>query len=355
MRNYSKHHHVIEHDPQPIIEQMDDCECKETSLCPLIDTTPFYVIAVCSNPVRFHRRWTLFKEFEQHMKDIGAKLIVIEQCFGRRHPVLTDRNNPYHLQLRTDQELWHKENMINIGVQHLTKLDPKWKYVAWIDGDIHFQRRDIVAETVHQLQHYNVVQMFSHVVDLGPNYDPIKQYSGFMWAYHQNGFNPPIGPGNGGYYSYDTGFWHPGYAWAATRWTMERLPLFDKAILGAGDHHMALSLIGQAKKSLPGNISKGYRDAVLEWENIALNEVRRNVGYVPGMISHHWHGKKKDRKYVERWKVITDLDFDPNKDLIRDNQGMFRLNMHHGCRSEKLRDKIRQYFRQRNEDSIDYE
>lgn len=117
---------------------------------------------------------------------------------------------------------------------------------------------------------------------------------------------------------------------------------------------MSLALIGQAQKSLPNGISDGYKQAVLEWQRIALHEIRRNVGFVPGLITHYWHGDKKHRKYVERWDVLKETQFDPLKDLIRDNQGLYRLNMTYGRRSERLRDKLRQYFRQRNEDSIDY-
>jgi hypothetical protein len=352
----------------------------------------FYVIAVISNPIRYKSRWRLFKEFQQHMKDMGAQLLIVEQAFGRREPQvcmdhhhsdhdttkIIDKNrngiddryedvnavkfwqepvpshDPFHLVIRTNAELWHKENMINLGIQHLTKIRPKWKYVAWVDGDIIFQRRDIISETAHQLQHYDIVQMFSHVVDMGPEYQPINTYNGFMWSYMENDRYPPIGPGNGGYYQYKPGFWHPGFAWAATRDAMERLSLFDKGILGAGDHHMALCLIGQGKKSLPGSISKGYRDAVLSWEAQAQHEIKRNVGYVPGLITHNWHGSKKHRKYIERWSVITKNNFDPVKDLIRDNQGLYRLNMSYGNRSIRLRDDIRAYFRSRNEDSIDY-
>lgn len=324
----------------------------------------FYVVAVVSNPVRYRTRWRLFKEFLEHMKDMGAQVLVVEQAFGRREPqvcsdyrhsdkeIWNQSHNPFHLVVRTDAELWHKENLINLGIQHLTRLRPKWKYVAWIDADVIFQRRDIISETAHQLQHYDIVQMFSHVTDLGPEYQPIKQFSGFVYSYHQNDRFPPIGPGNGGYYSYDKkSFWHCGYAWAATRSAMERISLFDKGILGAGDHHMALALIGAAGKSLPNGITRGYRDAVLSWESQALHEFQKNIGYVPGMITHNWHGHKKNRKYAERWDILVKNKFDPTKDLIRDNQGLYRLNMSHGERSIRLRDDIRQYFRQRDEDS----
>lgn len=324
----------------------------------MIDKSKLYVISVCSNPVRYRRRWELFKQFQRHMHDVEANLISIEIAYGDRYPqILTSHDQqrwdyPTTLLFRSREELWHKENLINLGIQYLTQIDPKWEYVAWIDGDIHFQRHDIVEETVHQLQHYEIVQMFSHAIDLDPELQPIKTHNGFMWSYFQNDFNPPIGAGHGGYYGANTkAFWHPGYAWAARRSAMDRIQLLDKAILGAGDHHMALCLIGAASKSLPNGISRGYRDMVMQWQE-QVSVLQQNVGYVPGMISHYWHGSKKKRKYIERWKILIDNQYDPMKDLSREPSGIYRLNMCHGHRSIKLRNQIRHYFRQRSEDCI---
>ena len=329
----------------------------------------FYIIAVCSNPVRYHTRARLFEEFAKHMADVGAQLIVVECAYGDRPFHLTQAGNPFHLQFRTDQEIWHKENLINLGIQYLCQLDKNWKYVGWCDADIHFQRQDIIMETVHQLQHYDIVQMFSHVVDLGPKFEPIQHQNGFVWSYFQNDFGPPVGPGytpklkgeNRDYYggivggAKGSGFWHCGYAWAARRSALEKISLFDKAILGSADHHMAMGLIGQVHRSIPNWITNGYREHLMNWQEIAEQRLRRNIGYVPGLIAHHWHGNKKDRKYVDRWKILIDNQYDPNVDIARDPQGLYRLNVHCGARSIKLRDQIRAYFRSRNEDSIDVE
>lgn len=317
----------------------------------MLDISKFYVLAVCSNPIRYQSRWNLFKKFETHIAELGGTLIIVEQAFGNREFQLTSPQNPLHVQIRTDHELWHKENMINIGMHHLTRYDPDWKYLAWIDGDITFQRKDALLETAQQLQHYDIVQMFSHVIDMGPDMQFVQQNAGFCYMYHQNQCYPPQTNGHGGYYAQKgMTFWHPGYAWAARRSFFDKIQLFDKAILGAGDHHMALGLIGQAARSLPGNTSEAYKKAILDWEKQATYAIRRNVGFVPGLITHHWHGAKKNRKYVERWDIITKNKFDPVADLIKDSYGLYRLNMCWGERSIRLRDDIRRYFRQRNED-----
>jgi hypothetical protein len=318
-----------------------------------LDISKFYVISVISNPIRFKSRFNLFRKFQEHMAELGVQLIVVEQAFGDRPFVITERDNPFHVQLRTDQELWHKENMINIGIQHLCQIDPDWKYIAWVDGDIRFQRTDIILETAQQLQHYDIVQMFSAAIDLDAEQNPLQTHRGFMYQYFKNNNEPPEKHGEGGYYGAEKGiFWHPGYAWAARREMINRVPLFDKAILGAGDHHMALALIGAGDRSLPGNVSQAYKDSVMNWQEMADAQIRRNVGYVNGTITHYWHGSKKNRKYVERWKILTDLKYDPYRDIIRDAQGLYRINPVLGTKSIKLRDKIRSYLRQRQEDCI---
>lgn len=310
-----------------------------------------HVIAVVSNPIRFRSRYELFKKFEHHVCCSGAKLHVVEVAYGDRPFEVTDPDVSTHLQLRTRHEVWHKENMINLG---LARLPADWKYAAWVDADITFARTDWAAETVQQLQHYDMVQMFSHAIDLGPQEEPIQQHRGFAYTYIHNGMKAPNHT-NGDYYYYDVigtqkTDWHPGYAWAARREALERLGgLIDFAALGAGDHHMAHALIGNAANSLPGGIHPNYKDAVMRWERRANQHLKTNLGFVPGTITHHFHGSKKKRFYKERWKILTDNQFDPYADLKRDIQGLYQLT----DQKPRLRDEIRAYFRSRDEDGTE--
>src|SRR3954454_817054 len=93
--------------------------------------------------------------------------------------------------------------------------------------------------------------------------------------------------------------------------------LGDFAILGSADRHMAMGLVGKAELSMPGGIHPAYRDQVLGWQGLAEVHLRRNVNYVPGLITHWWHGKKKDRGYQDRWQVLTRWRYDPATDIRR--------------------------------------
>ena len=89
--------------------------------------THLHVIAVVSNPCQFARRYILAREFAKRMeKEMKCILYFVELAYGDQDFQVTEKGNPRHLQLRTSTApLWHKENMINIGVK---KLLPKgWR------------------------------------------------------------------------------------------------------------------------------------------------------------------------------------------------------------------------------------
>lgn len=297
-----------------------------------------WVITVVSNPARYRSRYKLLEVFKNSVERAGANLFIVECALGNRPFEVTQADNPHHLQLRTNDEIWHKENMINLGIQRLPR---DWKYVAWIDADIEFIRPDWPEEIVHQLQHYKVIQLFQTAIDLGPNGEALKTHEGFMSSFINgkplpNKKNYPV--------------WHPGYGWAARREAIDDLGgLFDVAILGSADHHMAWCLIGKGLQYAPSKISPAYKRELSTWQDRANTHIRQNVGYMSGTIVHHWHGKKRDRRYVERWDILLKHDYDPDQDLQRDWQGLYRLS----DKGERMRNDLREYFRMRNEDSID--
>lgn len=315
---------------------------------------PLYVVTPVFNATRYRARWKLYQEFAKQIQDAGAILYTVELAFGDREFVVTEAGNPRHIQLRTQHELWFKENMVNLGI---SRLPPDWQYVAWIDADICFARPDWVRETIQKLQHHHIVQLFSEAQDLSPEFEPFMRHKGFAYCYAHDEEKPasigdPYGPATNTPRLL-TG-WHPGFAWAIHREAFDNLGgLFDQAILGSADNHMAKALIGDGLSSLHPATSQGYKNAVSAWQERALHYIRKDIGYVPGLILHYWHGRKKDRRYWDRWKILTETQFDPFIDLKRDWQSIWQLQDHQDDRSLLLRDKIRSYFRSRNEDSID--
>jgi hypothetical protein len=286
--------------------------------------------------------------------DSGAQFHVIEAAFGNRPHVVTQADNPNHTQLRTFHELWHKENLINLAI---ARLPSDWEYVAWIDADVAFARPDWVNETLNQLQHFHIVQMFSIAHNLAPDYTVMQEHPGFMSKYKKGDFNTSVGKmtcyeGSKKVIIRKPYYAHPGLAWAARRQAIEDLGgLLDTWILGSADWHMAYALIGKAQQTINSGWTQALKDTLLEWQDRAEKYIKRNVGFVPGSLFHHWHGKKKDRRYNNRAEILINSQYDPNLHIKKDSQGLWQLT----DKSIKLRDEIRAYMSSRNEDSTDLE
>lgn len=316
---------------------------------------PLHVVAVISNPVRYRSRYAHYLNFAKHVEDAGAVLWTVEMAFGEREHEITVPSHARHIQVRGSHELWNKENLINIG---LSRLPSDWKYAAWIDADVHFVHPHWVQETLHQLQHYPVVQMFAEAHDLGPDGLLFNRYRSFGWSHvHNIPRHPGMGVYGGTPQKPDQGiaYWHhPGFAWAARRDALDQLGgLFDFAVVGEGDHIMARCIVGEAHHSVYPGVSEGYHKSILEWQHRARTHLRGNLGYVPGTLLHYWHGKKRQRNYWNRCKILKETQFDPNRHIKRDSQGLWQLVDCGDDASIVLRDRLREYFRSRNEDSLD--
>lgn len=297
-----------------------------------------------SNPVRYESRYKLYKKFETQMKEAGINLWTAEIAFGERPFEITNPDENRNLQLRTNSELWHKERALNLLIQRVTETNPDWKYLAWIDADIEFPNwrgpKAWYFETVHMLQHFSVVQLFQTAIDLGPHGEAIHTHQGFAFSYRQN-------------LPFKTGYvnWHPGFAWAIRREAYEAATIIDYGALGSGDRHMACGWVGKMSESINGRCSPVYIDKLNTWQEQAERGVRRNMGFVPGTILHNWHGPKKARGYQDRWKILVDTQFNPDRDLKIDGYGLYSLADHGDLRSISIRDKFRDYFWSRREDS----
>lgn len=307
-----------------------------------------WVIGVISNSARFKSRYELFRKWKAHMQASGVNVLVVELAYGARPHEVTHADDPHDVQLRTVDELWAKENMINIGIRHLTRIDPTWRYVCWCDCDVEFVRKDWAVETIHQLQHHAIVQNWHTAIHLGPTGEVIRLDYSFCSSWlnsrirqtkKQLGYDP---------------YWHSGFAVSARRDALEAVGLLiDQSLIGAADHQMMHALIGNVDNSYHGRVSQGYKNVFDRWQEKALRYIKKNIGCVPGTIIHGWHGSRKNRMYIERWDIVIKSQFDPSRDLTADSQGVYQLN-DLSPQYIYLRNALYHYFnKQRNEDSID--
>jgi len=151
---------------------------------------------------------------------------------------------------------------------------------------------------------------------------------------------------NKAYTSRGIDYWHPGYAWAITRKAYERIGgLYDKGILGSGDNIMAMAFINKAEYMTNESYHDDYNNSMLDYQ-VKANKLR--LGYTPGVIRHHFHGSKQNRKYKERWQILMNHKYSPKEHLTYDASGI--LIPTDSCPPELLEDIIA-YFRERKEDT----
>jgi len=297
-----------------------------------------HVVCVISNPCLYATRYILAREFIKRMEfELNIQLYVCELLYENQDKFyVTNSKNPNHLQIKTKTPLWHKENMINCVIRE--KLPKNWKAVAWIDADIHFESAHWVEDTLKLLNgQYDIVQLFSHCVDMDKNENTMQIFQGFGYKY-TNGRE---------YMKGGIDFWHPGYAWACTRKAYDKIGgLYDYSILGAGDHNMSFSLLGKGELSVNENVNEDYKTSIMQYDK---NMKTLRLGYIPGVIKHYFHGSKKNRKYSERWQILVKHHYSPYKHLIRDSNNI--LQPSNACPPELILE-IFNYFKERNEDEF---
>ena len=215
-------------------------------------------------------------------------------------------------------------------------LPPDWKAFAWIDADIEFENNDWALDTLKILNGAkDIVQIFSHAVDMNAKEETMNVYNSFAWQYCKK---LP--------YSHKfPNYWHPGYAWACTRKAYEKMGgLFQWGILGASDHIMSFSLTNKGLQSINDKYSKEFKAKIVAFERLVK---RLRLGYVPGVIRHHFHGQKANRKYIERNEILLKNNYNPELQLTTDKYGLMIPTAHF---SSSFMNEILDYFKQRNED-----
>ena len=294
------------------------------------------VIIVISNPCMYATRYILLKEFISRIEaeETNVNLYVVELIYENQRFIVTDKKNKKHLQIKTTTPIWHKENMINLGVKYL--LPANWKALAWIDADVEFESSTWALDTLKVLNGTkDVVQIFSHCIDMDKNGESLNIFNSFGFSFAKNKK----------YVTRGLDYWHPGYAWAITRKAFDKLGgIYDKGILGSGDNIFALSIIQKAK--FMNNISyhDDYNQSMLDYQEKTRG---LRLGYIPGVIRHHYHGKKINRRYIDRTQILKDYQYSPNIHTTYDSIGILIPTENF---NEEFKKSIYNYFEERKED-----
>lgn len=258
----------------------------------------------------------------------NIRIYIVEGYLDHPHiennPII-DNVNIFYIKYKMPSILWVKENLINLAIK---KLPNNWKYLAWIDSDIIFCNYDWSVEAIKELKQNDTVQLFKTVSFLN------DKKNIFVQSFNDHKFLI--------LFSYifckkkylESG--HPGFGWAINRNFFEKIGgLFEYNIVGAGDLLYA-NLCNNLNFNY-SNSSEGYKNLVKNY-SIYFKDVK--INYIEGHLIHLWHGNWADREYDKRWEILSNHNYDPNKDIIKEN-GIIKLT------NKNLENDILNYFNRR--------
>ena len=231
-----------------------------------------------------------------------------------------------------------KENLINIAI---SKLPDVCKHIMWVDSDIEFCDPNWTHKVRHTLKDHPVAQIFKSAEYLGPDKEILRIDKSFSFYYNTE--QEISRKQSMAHYR------HPGYGWCATKQFLTATNgLFDKAILGNGDKHMAYCFIGKYQDSIPPKfaVSPGFMDELDLYQNKAIAAGSKKMGFINMSIRHHYHGDRQDRQYMHRWFLLQSHFYDPRTDIIKGSNGVYTLKG-----KPEFEQAILEYFQHRNEDS----
>jgi len=296
------------------------------------------------NPVRYRRRLANYRIFRANLR---APLVTVELSFDGRFE-LTKSDADILIQISGGAVLWQKERLLNVA---LKSIPPHVDAIAWIDCDAIFGRRDWPEQATAQLQHNDVVQLFSDLLDLKRDEHGVSSKHEFApastqgivslhEARHSDTFvipskSPSVRPVQ------------RGIAWAAKRTLLEKHGFYDACIIGSGDRAMAFAMYGRFDDVMCSlAMNDAQRNHYLRWAIPFHQSIAGRMGHVPGRIYHLWHGDIKDRNYSDRHQLLSKFDFDPVSDIRIGTGGAWRWAQP----KPELASFLRRFFESRTED-----
>lgn len=216
--------------------------------------------------------------------------------------------------------LWQKERCLNIAIENLKKNTDS---IAWVDTDVIFNNPNLLKDTQAALDKYKVVQLFESCFE-NPRVNP----------FHNN-----IGLGKTIANNLDIEYPAVGFAWAFRRNVLVEDKLYDLDPVGNSDILQTLVWLGKWNHRNIMNLLPAYRKEFLLWAWDSYEKVEENIGYVPGVLEHLYHGLLQFRRYHERNEILIRNNFTPSKDLRLDKNNLYSLEQ-----KPNLIKDIQEYF-----------
>jgi hypothetical protein len=317
------------------------------------------VVSCFFNPAGSRKRVANFQAYLAAMRGSGVRCLVVELAFGTNDFAIIGHDDV--IQLRSNDVLWHKERLLNIGIKKL--LAEGYRKIAWLDGDVTFADSNWPLEIANRLEHANLCQVFESIgVQEHESGAPLVAPSAVKY-FRETGelYQQPARRGrpmlNGILKGGQSGF-----GWAARAEVLQQVKLFEGAVVGGGDKLIYIASLAddftndnfeQLSQSRVvcsacghRNRSEAYTAQLSDWAQRWSGAVAGKVDYARLYITDMYHGRRDDRSYMSRHDILYRNNFDPAADLLHD---------HAGCLAwvegkDALKREVEAYFLSRRED-----
>ena len=318
---------------------------------------PLWVVAPYFNPIGYKRRLRNFRAFR---RGLAAPLLAVELSRDGRRELAADDADVI-VRLTGEDRIWQKERLINVGVAALPR---HVEYVCWADCDLIFEDAGWPAKALKALERDGgLLQPFGETVYLRRDVDPetatvarcaaaTPQMTAIsaVAAARDGRFeaNDQAAQEARGRYEQLDRINAYGIAWAAARRDVEAVGLFDGNVMGGGDAIKTFAVLDRMHLYwLRRPASPALRAYAEGWiDRARAKGLLARAAHLDGRVFHLWHGEIGDRNYRGRHHILTDLDFDPARDLALADNGTWRWVDPQGPVAQAVSD----YFAARFED-----
>ena len=299
-----------------------------------------WVVSTFFDSEGYESKLRALRAYLRTMKASGIPMLLVEGAFGKKPFLLLE--SEHLLRVRCASVMWQKERLLNVGIERLPRSCRK---VAWLDTDIFFENPEWAVETSGLLDKVPVVQPFDTALWL-PKGTTRFRGRGIAWS----GFAKVARLHPGLFLSGDFDrHGHSGYAWAARRELLSKHGLYDRSVVGSGDHLMAHAMVGDLSSPCVTNsvgAANPFRDSFHTWAKPFHQDVRSQMGFVKGAVLHRWHGDRKKRRYYKRMVGILARGYNPDSDVVVSPSGALEWT----TQGATLGRWMKNYFAGRQED-----
>ena len=337
-----------------------------------------WIVTTYYNPAGYRTKRANYERFAAPLRAAGIPLVTAECAFGAEPFELAA--GPHVIQVRGRDVMWIKERLINLAIAQLPATATK---VAWLDADILFTNPEWARQTSALLDHWPLAQPHDRVGRLARGQLTFAGAArrSFACQLQRRPESARLGGAAHG---------QPGIAWAARRDLVEKHGLYDAAIIDGGDELFAhaaggglnsrcVRWIAYARlRRRPRLLDKGLNRLLripwprrladwylartqappvaapdepffahyLRWAQPFAAEVQGQIGWVPGVALHLWHGDPVNRRYSSRDAILRRCHFDPAADLRLNEAGLWEW----ASAKPDLHREVKAYFTARRED-----